>query len=217
MIPERLARRRPGFRRFLAIAAAAAWLQGAADPAQSTRTNTLSAGRLLVASRDLLDPNFARTVVLLVRYDEDSVVGLIINRKTNVPIARAFPELPESAKGRSDPIYSGGPVERAVATSLLRSRVKPEGADKVFADVSLVSSKSLLDKTMRAGTEPGTFRLYAGYSGWTAEQLAREVELGGWYIFDGDASMVFDPDPESMWSRLIRKTEQRIASGYRLR
>ena len=64
---------------------------------------------------------------------------------------------------------------------------------------------------MAAGTGPATFRVYAGYSGWTAKQLQGEVELGGWHIFPGDASVVFDPDPESVWSRLIRKTEQRIA------
>ncbi|MCU1274233.1 MAG: hypothetical protein JWO48_1664 [Bryobacterales bacterium] len=222
MILERIARTSPSLQRLLSIAAAAVLLQaGAPDartqarfvPVQSTRTNSLAAGKFLVATRDLLDPNFAETVVLLVRYDEDSVLGLIINRRTKVPIARAFPELPESTKGRSDPIYAGGPVERAVALALLRGRARPEGAEPVFADVSMVSSKSLLERTMRAGTGPGTFRLYSGYSGWTAEQLQREVDLGGWYIFEGDAAMVFDPDPESLWSRLIRKTEQRVALG----
>src|SRR5882672_2802424 len=142
---ERLARGRPGIRWLLWIALAMALLDDGARPApaQSTQTHALAAGKFLVASRDLLDPNFAETVVLLVHYDDDSVLGLIINRRTKVPISRAFPELPESAKGRSDPIYSGGPVERAVALALLRSRGRPEGADPVFADVSLVSAKSL--------------------------------------------------------------------------
>ena len=200
-------------KRLAPVAVAAALLHiGAADvAAQSTRTSALAAGRFLVASRDLLDPNFAETAVLLVRYDEDGVLGLIINRRTKVPISRAFPELPQSVKGRSDPLYTGGPVGVTTALALLRSRAKPAGAEPVFADVSLVSSKPLLEKTMAAGTEPGTFRLYAGYSGWTAEQLRREVERGGWYIFEGDASMVFDPDPKSVWPRLIRRAELRMA------
>ena len=200
-------------KRLAPVAVAAALFHiGAADvAAQSTRTSALAAGRFLVASRDLLDPNFAETAVLLVRYDEDGVLGLIINRRTKVPISRAFPELPQSVKGRSDPLYTGGPVGVTTALALLRSRAKPAGAEPVFADVSLVSSKSLLEKTVAAGTEPGTFRLYAGYSGWTAEQLRREVERGGWYIFEGDASMVFDPDPNSVWPRLIRRAELRMA------
>src|SRR5262249_23991721 len=162
--------------------------------------------------RDLLDPNFAETVVLLVRYGEDGVLGLIINRRTKIPIARLFPELPDSIKGRSDPLYNGGPVARTMALALLRSRATLEGTEPVLADVALVSSKSLLKKTMAAGAGPATFRLYAGYSGWTAKQLQGEVELGGWHIFAGDASTVFDHDPESVWPRLIRKTEQRIAA-----
>src|SRR5216684_4224926 len=172
MMRERLARARPGIRRLLWIAAAAALLHcgGRSVLAQSTQTHALATGKFLVASRDLLDPNFAETVVLLVRYEEDGVLGLIINRRTKVPIARVFPELPESVKGRSDPLYTGGPVARTMALALLRSRARLEGTEPVFADVSLVSSKSLLQKTVVAGTGPSTFRLYAGYSGWTAKQ-----------------------------------------------
>ena len=221
MMRKRLARARPGIRRLLWIAAAAALLHSGARPAaaQSTQTHALAAGKFLVASRDLLDPNFAETVVLLVRYEEDGVVGLIINRRTRIPVARLFPDLPDSIKGRSDPLYAGGPVARTMALALLRSRARLEGAEPVLADVSLVASQALLKKTMAAGTGPATFRLYAGYSGWTAKQLQGEVELGGWHMFPGDASMVFDPDPESVWLRLIRRTEQRVAglrSEFRL-
>src|SRR6267142_769086 len=104
MIRERLARWRPNARRSLWLAAAAALLHAVAHPvpAQSKQTHGLAAGKFLVASRDLLDPNFAETVVVLVRYEEDGVLGLIINRRTKVPIARVFPELSESIKTRSD-------------------------------------------------------------------------------------------------------------------
>jgi putative transcriptional regulator len=168
---------------------------------------------LLVASRDLLDPNFVQTVVLLVRYnkDEDSVVGLIVNRRTQIPIARVFPELKE-AKGQSDPIYRGGPVERTAALALLRAGAKPEDAEPVFANVSMISNRTLLDKTIAARMDPSMFRIFLGYAGWTAQQLQGEVALGAWHIFPGSAAVVFDTDPETLWSRLIRKTEERIAN-----
>ena len=219
MTPGRVTRARPSLRRLLWIAAVIGLLEvcAANAPAQSAAANALAAGKFLVASRDLLDPNFVETVVLLVHYEEDGVVGLIVNRRTRVPISRVFPELPEAVRGRSDPLYTGGPVQRMVALALLRSRAKPAGAEPVFADVSMVSGKSLLEKTLAAGTLPSTFRLYSGYSGWTANQLQREVALGGWHIFPGDASMVFDPEPESLWLRLIRRTEQRITLAGRSR
>ena len=191
------------------IAAAALWQAGAA--AQSVRLEDLAAGKLLVASRDLLDPNFAQTVVLLVRYDEESVLGLVINRRTQIPISRVFPELKE-AKGQSDPIYRGGPVERTAALALLRSRTKPEEAEHIFASVSMISSRGLLEKTIAERMDPSMFHIYLGYSGWTAQQLRGEVEHGAWFIFPGNPATVFAADPEAVWSRMIRKTEERLAS-----
>jgi len=200
-------------RKRLWIIAAGALLQ-TAGAAQSIRSEDLAAGKLLVASRDLLDPNFVQTVVLLVRYskDEDSVVGLIVNRRTQIPIARVFPELKE-AKGQSDPIYRGGPVERTAALALLRARAKPEEAEHVFANVSMISSRPLLDKTIAARMDPSMFHIFLGYAGWTARQLQGEVDLGAWHVFPGAAAVVFDTDPETLWSKNKKKTEERIANG----
>src|SRR5579859_415222 len=192
------------------IAAAALWPAGSA--AQSVNGEDLAAGQMLVASRDLRDPNFAETVVLLVRYDEESVVGLILNRRTQIPIARVFPDLKE-AKGQTDPIFRGGPVERAAALALLRGRTKPEEAEHVFANVSMISSRALLDKTIAARLDPSMFHIFLGYAGWTGPQLQGEIKLGAWHIFPGSAAAVFDSDPETLWARLIRKTEERIAIG----
>src|SRR5713226_5712225 len=117
-------------------------------PAQAgKRVKELAAGKILVARRELLDPNFAESVVLLVQYDEKGTVGLIINRKTKVPISRLAKEL-ETAKGRTDPLYLGGPVETTGLMALLKSPTKPEDAKHVFGDIYMISSKATLEKTM---------------------------------------------------------------------
>ncbi|MEO7652363.1 MAG: YqgE/AlgH family protein [Bryobacteraceae bacterium] len=180
--------------------------------AQSVHIKDLAAGKFLVAKRGLGDPNFARTVILLVRYDEDSVLGLIVNRRTAIPLSRAFPEISEDHKDRSDPMYSGGPVEKSVILGLVRTAAKPEISERVLDEVSMISGKKILDKMLAAGTESSIFRAYLGYSGWTRRQLQGEVELGGWYILPGDAASVFESNPEALWPRLILKTEERIAS-----
>src|SRR6202453_5500016 len=96
-----------------------AWLLFASVPA-FCQTDDLAVGRLLVASRDLGDPNFAKTVILLVHYSEDQgSVGLVINKRTDVPISRVFRDLKE-ASGRSDPVYIGGPVELNSVLALLK-------------------------------------------------------------------------------------------------
>jgi putative transcriptional regulator len=199
--------------RWLSIAMAL-WFSQAAirvAPAQSMQPADLGAGKLLVASRDLPDPNFAKTVVLLVQYDADGVVGLIVNRRSKIPISRVLDDV-DGAKGRPDPVYAGGPVGRTQVLALLRSRSKPDDAKSVFQDIYLVSTKELLQKTFASTIESNMLHIYLGYSGWTEPQLENEVDLGAWYIFRGDAAAVFDSDPDSLWSRLIRETELRIAS-----
>jgi putative transcriptional regulator len=191
--------------------AAAAVCGAAVVSAQSTRIEDLGGGKILVAPRNCPDPRFAETVILLVDYNEDGAAGLIINGRTKVPVSIALEEI-KAAKGRQDPIYVGGPVEIAGVLGLLRSRAKPAAeATHVFGDVYLVSSKPLLEQKLGASAGPGEFRVYLGYSGWGPGQLENEVKLGGWYIFDGNAEVVFDSDPGSVWTRLIARVERQVA------
>jgi putative transcriptional regulator len=179
-------------------------------PVQSKNTKNLGAGKLLVASRDLADPNFAETVVLLVHYDAEGVVGLVLNRRTDVPLSRVLQGL-KAAKDRSDPIYLGGPVETPAVFALVQSPTKVEGAEHIFGGVYLISTKTLFEQTISAKPDPGAFHVYLGYAGWTDEQLRKEVELGAWFIFQADARTVFHSNPDSLWLQMIRKTELKLA------
>ncbi len=175
------------------------------------QSDDLAVGRLLVASRDLGDPNFAKTAILLVHYNEDQgAVGLVINRRTDVPVSRVFHDLKE-AGGRTDPVYIGGPVELNSVLGLLKSATKPMGADKVFGDVYLISNKDLLAQTLASRADATTFHTYIGYAGWGAGQLEHEIDLGAWHIMPAEAATVFHPDPDSVWQHLIRRTETNIA------
>lgn len=179
-------------------------------PVVSKNPKDLAAGKLLVASRDLGDPDFVETVVLLVHYDAQGAVGLILNRRTNVPLSRVFDQL-NGAKDRSDPIYLGGPVETAVVFALLRSTSKVEGAEQIFGGVYFISTKTLFEKAISARPDPGALRVFLGYAGWDNEQLRKEVELGAWFIFPADTRTVFNSDPDSLWRQMIKKTELKLA------
>ena len=181
-------------------------------PLQSQNAKDLGAAKLLVASRDLGDPNFAETVVLLVHYDAEGVVGLILNRRSHVPLSRVL-EGVKAAQGRSDPVYLGGPVETGAVLALLRSPSKLEGADHVFSGVYLISTKTLFEQTISTRPDPGAFHVYLGYAGWSNDQLRKEVELGAWFIFPADARTVFNSDPDSLWSQMIQKTELKLADS----
>jgi len=197
-------------RSLLLSIAVAALCGGLVASAQSTREGDLGIGKILVASRDLSDPAFAESVILVIHYDEGGTVGLMINRRTEVPIARALRDL-KVGGDRSDPVYSGGPVEGTNVLALLRSRVQPDDAAPIFGDVYLVSTKALLEKTLAKGAGPGEFRVYLGYCGWSRGQLENEVRQGAWQIFNRNSDLVFDSDPKALWRRLMARVEQNVA------
>ncbi|HEY6393542.1 MAG TPA: YqgE/AlgH family protein [Bryobacteraceae bacterium] len=174
----------------------------------------LASGKFLVASRDLGDPNFAGTVVLLLKFDEDEgALGIIVNRRTDVPLSRVF-ESVKSAKDRTDAVYIGGPVEPGSVIGLLKSSAKVEDASRILPGIYLISGRAPLEKTA-AEAPPGAFHAYLGYAGWGPGQLENEIDLGGWRVLPADAAMVFDPDPDTLWEKLIRRTELRIAQSVR--
>lgn len=177
---------------------------------QSKSPEDLGTGKVLVASRALDDPNFAETVVLLVRWDGDSVVGLILNRPTKIPLSQALDQF-EGMKDRSDPVYLGGPVEPTTAFALLRSTAGLDGAEKILSGVYLIATDAPFEKAISGRPDPRNFHVYAGYAGWTQHQLREEVEAGGWFIFQGDARTVFDSPPDSLWQEMIQKTELQSA------
>ena len=181
-------------------------------PVQSKNAKDLGAGKLLVASRGLADPHFAKTVVLLIRYDAEGAFGLILNRRTDVPLSRVLEGL-AVAKHLSDPVYLGGPVQAPALFALLQSPAKVEGAEHIFGAVYMISTKTLFEQTISARSDPSGFHVYLGYAGWTNDQLRQEVELGAWFIFPADASTVFNSDPDSLWSQMIQKTELKLAGS----
>ena len=169
----------------------------------------LGVGKVLVAARNLGDPNFAGTVILLVHYDEKGAVGLVLNRRTDVPLSRIL-DL-KAVKDRSDPVYLGGPVDPGAVLALFESSAKVEKAENVFGGIYLISDKGLFEKTIAARPDPGVFHVYLGYAGWTQDQLRTEVQLGAWFIFPADTATVFNSDPDSLWLQIIQKTELQLA------
>lgn len=179
----------------------------AAQADKDEQAKKLAAGKILVAKRGFPDPNFAETVIVLVRYDEDGTLGLIVNRQTKIPLSKLSRDLP-SAKGRTEPLFIGGPVETSGVMALVRSRTKVEDAQHVSDDIYMISSKATLEKSI---ADPKTFRLYLGYAGWDAGQLEFEMRMDAWDVIPGNPGLVFDPHPETLWTRLIAQTDLQMA------
>ncbi len=161
-------------------------------------------GRFLVASRNLSDPRFRETVVLLIDYGAGGATGIIINRPTKVTLAEALPSMP-GLKKRSDIVYYGGPVENNILLLLIRSGEKLEEAARVFGDVYVSASKNTLELMISSQKTEKQLRTYSGYAGWMAGQLDWEVSRGDWLIIHADAQSIFSSDASEVWHELIQR------------
>jgi len=167
----------------------------------------LAVGKLLVATPKSHDPDLKQSVVLLVQYDKDAALGLMLNRRSDVPASDAFPEL-TNAKGGPVPVWAGGPLAIGIR-ALHQSDFQPGDGREIVPGLSLISNKPLILKLLAASTPPDNLRIYAGYVGWTAQQLRNEVAGGLWLVRAAVPGVVFDPEPETLWDRLTGKRSQR--------
>ncbi len=167
--------------------------------------NELSQGKFLVASRQITDPRFMETVILLTRYDSLGTVGLVVNRPTEIQLSQVFPEIKVMQKD-AHYLYSGGPVGIDQIQILIRSQGELEEARRIFSDVYVSSSRSMLERLVNDLRGKAKFRIYSGYAGWLPEQLEREIARGDWHVVRADAETVFEKAPSDIWPEFIRRT-----------
>jgi putative transcriptional regulator len=166
---------------------------------------SLAKGKFLVASRQLRDPNFSETVVLLIEYGSNGAMGLIINRPSELALSTVFPEM-EGLQQQTDTLYIGGPVARSRMLLLIRSDNQPEESHRVVENIYISSSRTVLQQMFDDADRAERFRVYAGHAGWASGQLDREVSRGGWHVLQADTETVFDMAPSEIWPELIRRT-----------
>jgi putative AlgH/UPF0301 family transcriptional regulator len=94
---------------------------------------------------------------------------------------------------------------------LRKSPAKLDGATPICPEVYQIATKNQLEQALTDRAAPKAFHVYLGYAGWHADQLRREMELGAWFVFPGDAGTVFNFDPDSLWPQMIHKTELQMA------
>ena len=188
-------------RRCLIVAAFAAVVVPAAVPTNAAETANAI---FLIAGRELVDPNFEKTVVLVTHPPQGSPFGVIINRPLAERLSDVMPDQP-SLKGRKDVLYSGGPVARQGLVFLVRSPKPPPGAVLVLPGVFFTADTDFIESLLNRPNPLEGLRIFAGYSGWGPGQLQREIARGGWHVAPADAATVFDKDPKWVWPELIER------------
>ena len=159
----------------------------------------VSQGVFLVATEKLHGTSFQKTIILLTHYSDREVMGLAINRPTNIPLNQVFPNI-SPLKNNTDLLYMGGPVRPKTLFVLLRTKQPKEGMHHVIDDIYFSSAKNAFSPPLQKIT-----RAYNGYSGWSGRQLQNEINRGDWLVVHTDPAIIFEENTSTLWQRLFKK------------
>jgi putative transcriptional regulator len=162
-------------------------------------------GRLLVATPDLRDPNFSRTVVLMLEHGDDGALGVVLNRPIELSVADVLPDWADLSTAPAC-LYVGGPVAPTAVIGLGR------GDGPVFQPLfdGLGTLDLDLDPALYSATM-ANLRVFVGYAGWAPGQLEQELSGGGWLVLDLAPEDPFSSEPSQLWQAVLRRQGGRVA------
>jgi len=163
-------------------------------------------GRLLVATPDLRDPNFVRTVILMLEHGAEGALGLVLNRPSEVRVADALPDWADVCAAPAC-LFLGGPVQTDAVIALgalATPGEEPLGFTPLSGGLGTVDLESGADAF-------ASVRVFVGYAGWAPGQLEGELAAGGWLVVDRVAEDVCSGRPSELWRTVLRRQRGRTA------
>jgi putative transcriptional regulator len=161
-------------------------------------------GRLLVAAPTLQDPNFRRSVVLLLDHGDGGALGIVVNRPLDLDVSAVLPAWQPytTAPGR---LFRGGPVQLDSALGLVAvpgDGEEPPGVRRLIGALGLVDLDAEPEDVVAGVTG---LRIFAGYAGWSGGQLEEEIDSGSWYVLGAESRDPFTDNPEALWAQVLRR------------
>jgi putative transcriptional regulator len=176
-------------------------LQDPSDPleqAGGSPAPTLNlANHFLIAMPTMQDPVFGGTVVYVCEHNENGVLGVVINKPTDMTMQVLFERIDLKLEGGleqpivDEPIMFGGPVQDDRGFVLHTPGARYSSSLTVTEDVAFTTSIDVLE-AVAAGDGPERMLVSIGYSGWSPGQLEDEISRNGWLTVGADPRIVFD-------------------------
>jgi len=188
----------------VALAAIAVTAGGSAQPGAGAGS---LAGQFLVATPEMQDPRFARTVIYMVRHDATGAQGLVVNRPLReIPLALLLEQTGIESRGIEGTVrlHAGGPVDVLRIFVLHTADYMSEGTLPVKDGIALTFQPDILDAIAR-GKGPRRALFAVGYAGWAPGQLEAEMKTGAWARASADEALIFDGDHDTKWDRAMAR------------
>jgi putative AlgH/UPF0301 family transcriptional regulator len=169
---------------------------------QKAQSTDLTTPSFLVATRDLQDPLFQHSVILMVPSTEPPLLaGLIINSPAKERVRDLFPQV-RGLKGPDEAIYMGGPVELDEVSVIFRAPSAQSSATRVFDDVYVATGRDAIAAVLK-DPRVTNLRVISGKAQWLHDQLYGEVMAGAWYVIPAKADLIFS-NPKDLWATLVK-------------
>jgi putative transcriptional regulator len=167
------------------------------------------ANHFLIAMPSIQDPIFGGTVVYVCEHNEKGVLGVVINKPTDMTMEVLFdrvdlklaPGLRSSVVDQ--PIMFGGPVQDDRGFVLHSPGGRYSSSLTVTDDVAFTTSIDVLE-AVASGAGPARMLVSIGYAGWSPGQLEEELSRNGWLTVGADARVLFDLPIEERYTAAIK-------------
>ena len=165
-------------------------------------------GHFLISDITLMDPNFHKSVVLMITHDNAGAFGLVVNRPSKFTVGEVIDGMEDVPAG-SIPVYVGGPVQQEflfiLHAAFRGASYEAEREQPVEGVVFEPATEPLVDYLKEGWSalpedDRPAVRLYAGYSGWGPGQLEGELASEAWVVVKATPDIIFNANPEEGWA-----------------
>jgi putative transcriptional regulator len=160
-------------------------------------------GQFLIASSKLADPNFFRTVVLIVRHNEEGAMGMVVNRPASLTVREVWEKVGGAGCETDEHLHVGGPCPGPLMA--LHERIDLADLEVGSGMYFTADPESIAQLVVHSNL---AVRYFAGYAGWGPGQLEQELASGAWHVAPAATEQVFRTD-ESLWEKLVASLRRR--------
>ena len=162
-------------------------------------------GHLLAASPHLPDPNFLKSVVLIVQHNEQGAVGVVLNRPSQKTVKDVWEKVGNEPCQSEEIINLGGPVAGPL---MAIHRQESCCESQILPGIYFATHKDHLHQIVAQTDQP--FKIFSGYAGWTGGQLESEMKAGGWLTTPATPETIFFPSQGDLWKKVAQHIGEEI-------
>ena len=174
---------------------------GESAPVGKLNLRTLE-GQLLIASPQMEDPRFRRAVILLLHYDDDGAMGIILNQRLPEGAGAHWEVLGDSIEIGDHRAYFGGPMPGSIT---VLHDVQSDRSHTPQGRIYVLQKHEQLDKLLRVLDKNESVQFFVGHAGWASGQLESEIADGSWLSIPASPDFVFNHDQNDMWMSAMRE------------